>query len=212
MEDATRAAATRDLITVADRLGLDGFALLGWSGGGSFAVEAAAELDGRMRSLSLLASPAPDDEVPWTPPEFRPLIDAIREDPVAAHPVAIEACAWYPADPDGVAASDPGPADAEVRERPGVMQRLVEMMREGARQGAGGQAFDIVAGSRVDPLPTGAVEAPVRLWYGDADFIGPEHGRWYAERLTGAELTVLPGAGHLLPVIAWERILEAALR
>jgi pimeloyl-ACP methyl ester carboxylesterase len=84
------------------------------------------------------------------------------------------------------------------------------MMREGARQGAIGMASDIVAGSRGDPLPLDRVQAPVRLWYGDADWIGPDHGRWYAERLDDTELSIVPGAGHLLPLTNWGAILAAA--
>ena len=83
------------------------------------------------------------------------------------------------------------------------------MMREGARQGAIGMASDIVAGSRGDPLPLEALRAPVRLWYGDADWIGPEHGRWYADRLEEAQLRIIPGAGHLLPLSSWRAILAA---
>ena len=85
-------------------------------------------------------------------------------------------------------------------------------MREGARQGAIGMAADVVAGSRGAAIPLDEVHVPVNLWYGDADWIGPEHGRWYAERLEDAELTVVPGAGHLLPLTNWRAILDAAVR
>ena len=63
----------------------------------------------------------------------------------------------------------------------------------------------------VDQRPLDRVRVPVHLWYGESDAIGPRHGEWYAARLPGASLTVLPGAGHLLPVANWGRILEAAL-
>jgi pimeloyl-ACP methyl ester carboxylesterase len=43
-------------------------------------------------------------------------------------------------------------------------------------------------------------------------FPGPQHGRWYADRLPHGELTVVPGGGHLFPVACWAAILEAALR
>jgi pimeloyl-ACP methyl ester carboxylesterase len=114
-------------------------------------------------------------------------------------------------DPDVLVLADEGAADAATRERPGVAEALRAMFAEAGRQG--GNAFDVVAGSIIDPLPTGEVHAPVRLWYGDADLaIGVEHGRWYAERLTRAELTVVPGAGHLLPLDRWGEILAAAVR
>jgi len=55
------------------------------------------------------------------------------------------------------------------------------------------------------------VKGPVRLWYGEADWIGPEHGRWYAEGVADAHLAVVAGAGHLLPLANWRAILDAAL-
>jgi pimeloyl-ACP methyl ester carboxylesterase len=88
---------------------------------------------------------------------------------------------------------------------------LALMMREGARQGAIGMASDIVAGSRGAPLRVEEVRAQGRLWYGDADWVSPEHGHWYDERLEDAHLTVVPGAGHLLPLAHWREILDAAL-
>ena len=40
--------------------------------------------------------------------------------------------------------------------------------------------------------------APTRLWYGESDTpCPPAHGRWYADRIPGAELVILPGAGHV---------------
>jgi hypothetical protein len=83
-------------------------------------------------------------------------------------------------------------------------------MREGARQGPVGMAADIVAASRGAPLPLTEVQSPVRLWYGGADWIGPEHGRWYADRLADSQLNILPGAGHLRPLTNWRAILDAA--
>jgi pimeloyl-ACP methyl ester carboxylesterase len=210
--DPRRADVAGDVAALADALGLERLALLGWSAGGHYALETAARLGGRARSLSLLATPAPDEEIPWVAEEFRPLGAGVRADPVAAVASITEACRWYADNPEGAVGYDASPADVEVRSRPGVTEALSTMMREGARQGAAGMAFDVVAGSRGDPFPVGEVRAPVRLWYGDADPIGPEHGRWYAERLADATLTVLPNAGHLLPIPHWAAILEAALR
>jgi pimeloyl-ACP methyl ester carboxylesterase len=209
--DPTRAAVASDVAAVVDDLGTDEIALVGWSGGGVFALEAAAALGNHARSLSLVCTPAPDEEIPWVPDEFRPLVESVPSDPTGALVAITAACAFYADDPEAVVASDPGPADADLRSRPGVTDRLAAMMREGARQGAIGMASDIVAGSRREPLPLGDVQAPVRLWYGDADWVGAEHGRWYAERLVDARLTIVPGAGHLLPLANWSAIVAAAV-
>jgi pimeloyl-ACP methyl ester carboxylesterase len=209
--DPRRTDVAEDVAALADALGLDRVAVLGWSGGGQFAVEVAATLGDRVRSLSLLATPAPDEEIPWVAEEFRPMAAGVRADPIAAVASIREAGRWYSDNPDAVVAFDACAADTEVRGRPGVNAALTVMMREGARQGASGMAFDVVAGARGDSFRFGDVRGPVKLWYGDADPIGPEHGRWYAARLPGATLTVLPGAGHLLPITHWAAILEAAL-
>ena len=47
----------------------------------------------------------------------------------------------------------------------------------------------------VDPRD---VAAPTLLWYGESDTpCPPAHGRWYADRIAGSELVILPGAGHV---------------
>jgi pimeloyl-ACP methyl ester carboxylesterase len=205
----TRSAAATDVVTVADALGIDRVALVGWSGGGQMAVPAAARLGDRLRSLSIVVSPAPHDEVPWVPEPMQPLMDLIRRDPAAGFAAASHAMAAF-TDPDALLLDDEGPADAATRARPGVTDALRAMYAEAGRQG--GSAFDVVAGSLPDALPLDRVRAPARLWYGDEDrIIGAQHGRWYAERLPRAELTVVAGAGHLLPIDHWAANLKDAL-
>jgi pimeloyl-ACP methyl ester carboxylesterase len=208
--DPTRSAVASDLTAVVGHLSIDDVALIGWSGGGVFAVEAAAALGTRLRSLSWVCTPAPDEEIPWVPDAFRDLTDEVQSNPEQALASITEACGFYAENPEGAVESDPGPADAEVRAQLGIADALRTMMREGARQGAVGMAADIVAASRGEPLPLAQVQAPVRLWYGDADWIGPEHGRWYADRLAEAQLNIVPRAGHLLPLTNWRAILDAS--
>jgi pimeloyl-ACP methyl ester carboxylesterase len=209
--DPTRSAVASDVAAVVGDIPIDKVALIGWSGGGMFALEAAAVLGSRVRSLSLVCTPAPDEEIPWVPDDFRALTAEVPSDPEQAFEAITVACSFYAEDPDAAVESDPSPADAEVRTLPGITDALRTMMREGARQGAIGMAADIVAGSRGEPLPLTEVRTAVRLWYGDADWVGPEHGRWYADRLADSQLSIVPGAGHLLPLTNWRAILEAAI-
>jgi pimeloyl-ACP methyl ester carboxylesterase len=186
-------------------------ALVGWSGGGQFAVEAAARPGVRARSLTLLATPAPYHEVAWPiPPELIALCDAVPDDPATGLQAIRAAVGWFADAPQAAALGDPSPADAAVRELPGVADALVAMTVEGARQGAEGMAFDIVAGSLRDPFPFEAIDAPVRLFGGDADLnVGLEHLDWWSARLSGAERHVLADTGHLLAVTHWAEALEA---
>jgi pimeloyl-ACP methyl ester carboxylesterase len=208
----TRAAAADDIEAVLDAIGLDDVALVGWSGGGQFAVEAAARPGVRARSLALLATPAPYYEVPWPiPPELVALCDVVPEDPAAGLEAIRSALAWFADSPQAAALGDPGPADAATRERPGVADALVAMTVEAARQGAEGMAFDVVAGSLRDSFAFDAVDMPVHLFGGDADLaIGLEHLDWWAARLARAERHVLADTGHLLALTHWAAILDAA--
>jgi pimeloyl-ACP methyl ester carboxylesterase len=206
----SRAAAADDLEAVVGALGLDDVALVGWSGGGQFAVEAAARPGIRARSLTLVATPAPYHEVPWPiPPELVALCDAVPDDPAAGLEAIRAALGWFADAPDAAALGDPSPADAAARERPGVADALVAMTIEGARQGAEGMALDIVAGSLRDPFPFDAVDVPVDLFGGDADLnVGLEHLDWWAQRLSSARRHVLADTGHLLAVTHWAEILD----
>jgi pimeloyl-ACP methyl ester carboxylesterase len=207
----TRAAAADDLEAVVGALGLDEVALVGWSGGGQFAVGAAARPGVRARSLALLAAPAPYHEVPWRlPPELIELCDAVPDDPAAGLEAIRAAVAWFADAPEAAALGDPSPADAAARELPGVADALVAMTVEAARQGAEGMAFDIVAGSLRQPFPFEDVDVPVDLFGGDADLnVGLEHVDWWAERLPGARRHVLADTGHLLALTHWAEILGA---
>src|SRR5262249_24786804 len=196
--DPTTAAASSDIVDVVRELGLDEVALIGWSGGRLFALDAAASLGERLRSLSLVCTPAPDDAIPWVPAASRPLVEPAHADPGGALAWITEVSAFYAETPEAAVASDPTPADAEVRSRPGVTKALAAMMREGARQGAIGMASDIVAGSRGDPPPLDKVRAPVRLWYGDADWIEPEHGLWYARQRSEEHTSELQSLTNLV--------------
>jgi pimeloyl-ACP methyl ester carboxylesterase len=201
-------AVADDLAALAEALDLREVALMGWSGGGQFALASLPALADRVASLTLMCTPAPDEAIPWYPEESRPMLPALRADPVAALPMVAQGFEAMMADPDGLGATDPSPADAETRALPGLLEAHTAMMREAGRQGAAGVAFDVVAGGRGDPLPLEAVNVPTRLWYGAADeYIRPEHGRWYAERIAGSRLEEVENAGHLLPVLSWPEIL-----
>ena len=66
------------------------------------------------------------------------------------------------------------------------------------------------AGWDVDPRD---VVAPTLLWYGESDTpCPPAHGRWYADRIAGSELVILPGDRHLDVIDGhWPEVLSGLL-
>ncbi len=197
-------ATGRDSAELAHLLGLDGYAVLGASGGGPFAVATAvADPDG-VRALGLVAgigpwpqlNPATADDA-----EERALLARLDAGDVdgawAGYRALLAAGLGGLAELDDDARVDAFFAGApfspdDFGTRAIWAANLAEVVH-----GLDGLAFDNLAwGGRwdVDPREVGV---PTALWYGEADVIVPaDHGRWYADRIPGAELTVHPGEGH----------------
>jgi pimeloyl-ACP methyl ester carboxylesterase len=212
---ATVRSAADDIAAVLDSLPAERVGVAGWSAGGRVALALAATRPDLVDRVVVIATPAPDDEIPWIDPEHRAELDLLR--PLAPDEAHAELERRLDSMiPPGSASGDalwlltrdpleePALADREVR------NRLGEMLRTAFAQGAVGIAADI-AGSCLQPwgFEPEAVEAKTLLLYGSNDPIaGPRHGRWWRERLPDACLEVVPGAGHLLVIPMWSRALS----
>lgn len=191
-------------------LGLGPVDVVGWSNGGLGALALAARHPGLVATVTIAGTPAPDDEVPWIPGEFRDLLHALRRDPGTA--VATLAPAFQPlVDAPGAALSGiaAGHADDSVLADPEARSRLLAMLAEAMRPGAGGVAADVTATNVAPPgFDPADVATPVRLLYGADDvLVPPAHGQYHRSRLTASTLEVLPGVGHLAVMARWDRML-----
>jgi pimeloyl-ACP methyl ester carboxylesterase len=199
-----------DTGALVDYLRLERFGLVGWSGGGQFALAMAAGLPERVTSVALAGTPAPahDDLGDWPPQEIRQLVGLVRKDPQGAVEGIAAANQWYPADPQLPMRLWSAPGDQAVGNLPQVAEAMAVMLREGARQGVAGLVYDVVAGSLDWGFPLGEVGAPVALWYGTLDpVVSPRHGRYYAQRLPHASEVYTRAADHLLAIPLWGDIL-----
>jgi pimeloyl-ACP methyl ester carboxylesterase len=206
--------AADDLAQVLDHRQTGPVGLAGWSAGGRVAMALAAHRPDLVERLAVIATPAPDEEVPWIPPEQRAALDALRGRPpgeVYAE-LADQLRPLLPADPHAprsLAALGAGPADAEALSG-GGRDRLGRMLAAAYAQGVTGLAADI-AGYCLQPWgfePAG-VQTKTLLLYGSQDPVaGSRHGRWWLEHLPDARLEMVPGAGHLLMIPLWKRVLS----
>lgn len=210
-EVPTVARFADDAVTVLDHLRVASAAgVIGWSTGGLVALALAARHPHRVRRVALLATPAHDDEVAPLDAEHWEMVAALREDPASAPAAVAGALAPIARLPSAVLDMvGSGGADAQVRAEPARGARLFAMASEALRQGTAGMASDIVASSIApwgfDPR---AVNRPVDLWYGTEDhLVPPDHGAYWAKVLPDARLHEVPGAGHLLPLVAWTDVL-----
>jgi pimeloyl-ACP methyl ester carboxylesterase len=211
---STLPALADDVATALATLGVTDAGVVGWSNGGSVGLALAARHPALVRALVLVGTPAPDDDVPWVPDAYRKIIHALRPDPPSAAAQLAPQFAEVVADPDAaIPTMAAGSADDAVLADPARRAQVSAMLHEAFRQGEAGVVSDIVA---VNISPAGfdpaAVGAPTTLVYGTADvMVGPEHGRYWATVVPGADLRLVEGAGHLVALTHWAEILGAAV-
>ena len=212
---ATVDSAADDIASVLDTLGVEQVGVAGWSAGGRVALALAAGRPDLVDRVAVVATPAPDDEVPWIDPEQRAELERlVNLAPEEAHAdLAASLESLVPSDPFSDEAlwllAAEGTSDRAALMSPGVRNRLGEMLRAAFAQGATGLAADI-AGYCLQPwgFQPEAVEAETLLLYGSRDpLAGTRHGRWWNERLPNARLEVDPQAGHLVLFSMWSRAL-----
>lgn len=190
-----------DVAALAEALGLGRFAVAGWSGGGPYALVCGARLADRISACGLIAAIAP--------PEMPGAIDMLSESDQRLTRMALRStpAARVTLRTMGVLAKrspeksrtsfeqELAEVDVEAVRRywPGELTHFTEVFRRGAR----GVVQDYALSGRPWGFGLGEVTLPVRIWHGDADRTVPlAHGRWLADRLPGARLEIVPGAGH----------------
>jgi pimeloyl-ACP methyl ester carboxylesterase len=200
-------SVARDVGELASGLGIEEFAVLGVSGGGPFALAAAAVMPARVPRVLIAASPGPvhllapqhlepddvralellaagdvDAAVALVTAEARRDFDALRELPDDQFKKALSGIA-----PPGESYFDTRPDEHSV---------FVADFRRGIER-YDGFVRDNLSWLGTWDFDLADVLAPVLLCYGDADLMAPAtNGVWLAERLPRATLSIQPGAGH----------------
>jgi len=211
------AAAADDLAEALDRLGTGPVGLAGWSAGGLVALELAGRRPDLVDRLVLIATPAPDEQVPWVPAELRAASAVpVFDDPdrwisLLSHAgpgtAASGGVGSGGAGSGGAGSGGAGP-DAAALESAGARLRLKAMLHEAFRQGDAGLAADLAAVLGPWEFEPGQVAAKTLLLYGAKDPIaGPRHGKWYQPRLQNARYEQSPNTGHLIILPTWRRAL-----
>lgn len=214
-EWASVATAADDLAEVLERRQVGPVGVAGWSAGGRVALALAARRPDLVDRVAILATPAPDEVVPWIPVEQKQNLEALRDlPPDELHRLLVAQLTQQI--PDNapqetlLAALGRSPADDDALAIPGAADRLVHMLQGAFTQGTIGLAADI-AGYCLRPwgFKPGEVQAKALCLYGSRDPIaGSRHGSWWQKNLPQARLEMVPGAGHLLILSMWPRVLS----
>ncbi len=193
--------------------------IAGWSAGGRVALAVAARHPELVDRVAIVATPAPNEFVPWIPPELAAMSDELGknspDDAIAQLSEMLEGQLGpvLQAPPDGRVPLDAVGAseiDDAVLELPGARDRLERMMRDAVAQGTRGLAADILSyTARPWGFDVGSVKAKTLIVNGQADAIaGNAHATWYQRALADARVEMFPQRGHLVIIPAWGRVLS----
>jgi pimeloyl-ACP methyl ester carboxylesterase len=208
--------------TIADSLGLGRFSTLGFSGGGPFALAAAAGND-RVAVVGVADGAGPFEEVAGALDEldendrlayallstdrhaaaaqfsrgFGPVLEAARKGPDGL-------LTFF-----GPALSD---SDAAIFELPEAAAAFAASVEEALGSSLDGAGWDNVAWIGAWDINLAEVGCEVILWYGSEDrFAAVSHGEWQAKHLANAKLIVRPGEGHFGHLVHLAEILTALI-
>lgn len=210
------ATVVADTEALADALGLERFAVLGYSAGGPHALACGALLGARVgRVVTLGCGASPDDpalarqmdwprrglhllarRVPWLLRAlYRHLPDAKRH-------------------PDKLArrllAGFRGP-DRAVLERPEIFRWMSQFTATALAQGADGMADEVLVLMRPWGFDVAAIGAPTLLWMGSEDAASPPAvAQALAAMIRGSEVRIVDGEGHLCLFDHFATILASA--
>ena len=186
------ASAAACVSTIADELGIDRFALMGHSGGGSHALACAALLEERVLGVVSVAGLAPfgAEGLEW--------FAGMTASGVASLSAAAEGRQAKERYEASGAEYDPEFTPADHAALSGEWSWLADVVGPAVEAGPGGLIDDdlaYVAPWGVDPART---IAPILLLHGGRDRVVPSsHGEWLARRCPSAELRLCPEDGHI---------------
>ena len=200
--------AAGDVVSLADSLGLERFAVLGLSLGAPTAVACGYKDPDRVAVVGLACGVGPVFDQPRfdqvLPPEWQALLPVAREDPATAvellravaAPVA-ELCATDPGSQFETMLETASPADRAEMEA--ARQFIVANLLSTYLRGPDTFAEEVMASVGPWGFSPSDVVVPCCLWHGDQDDLAPiDVARFVSAELPDSRLTVYPGEGHFL--------------
>ncbi|HET7036395.1 MAG TPA: alpha/beta hydrolase [Thermomicrobiaceae bacterium] len=206
-----------DVVALADALGQERFAVLGWSWGGAYALACGYGFPERVTRLGLasplgrwLVGPGATTAVSSG---FRQLALLVRLAPRTLKLFLRWQRRGLLRDPERAVARATASlplADREVVERPGMRTMLVANLLAAWRQGSDGLYQDTLAVARPWGFQPGEVGPPVHLWQGEDDAeVLPAMAHELVAALPDCRASFCMGEGHLVIYIHWAEMLSA---
>lgn len=210
-----------DVAALAAHLGIERWAVLGWSAGAVHALAVAARHPDLVTAVGIVGGLPPVAAY-----AHAGILDGATDDRRAVADLATEMSpddvgellaplvAPWPCDLDLAREYVLEGADAvrlqELQSVPGAIDAMAHGVVDAVAQGLDGLTHDIALQVTPPDFNLADVRRPVTLWYGSLDRSAPPaFGRWIADQLPDARLDVVDGAGHCLLLPRWLDILQA---
>jgi pimeloyl-ACP methyl ester carboxylesterase len=193
-----------DVAALADHLGLDRFAVLGYSGGCPYAVACAAVLPERVTQVVLVGVVGPFDRPGLTDamtPRNLQLMEACRDRPALGRlllRLMVLLARLAPRRTVQQALAALPPPDQQVLAQADRQAMFLDLLRDTQRAGPAGAQHDMALMASPWGFDPAAVRTPVLLWHGDADHNATlAMARHLDAVIPDSTLRVEEGDGHL---------------
>lgn len=203
-----------DVAQLADQLGLGRFAVVGWSGGGPYALACGYALADRVSSVALVSAPAPLAGA--IDPDYLRRFDRQAARAAGRAPWLIRLALWHWGRAQRRDATrffeesvaEMCDADQEVLSEPALRGRMIANSEELFRQGGRGLYDEALVLARPWGFDLERISVPVEIWHGERDQTVPlAMARHLARVIPGARLTMYGDEGHHLLYRHWPDIL-----
>ncbi|GAA3253192.1 alpha/beta fold hydrolase [Nonomuraea helvata] len=216
MPNRTVASIAADVAAIADALEVDGFSVVGRSGGAPHALACAALLPERTRRAAALVSLAPHsaEGLDW----FAGMAESnvfeylvARAGPHLAATRLASLASQIRADPESKVLSigqEGGRADRRIVSDHGLRRMMVRNFTEALRHSADGWVDDVLAFSSDWGFDPAVIRVPTLVWHGENDVFAPVgHARWLGRRIPNATVCIQRGLAHLDALSVLPRVL-----
>jgi pimeloyl-ACP methyl ester carboxylesterase len=206
----------RDVAELADRLNIGSFSVIGWSGGGPYALACGFALPERVAAVGLVSSPAP---LAGTPERgYLRRIDRSAVRAAGRGRWMIRLALWHWGRPQRRDAerffeesvAEMCAADQQVLAEPELRDRMIANSAELYRQGGRGMYDEALVLARPWGFDLDQISVPVYVWHGDRDETVPlAMADYLARAIPTAQVNIHREEGHHLLYRRWPEILAA---
>jgi pimeloyl-ACP methyl ester carboxylesterase len=214
--EPTVLGVARDVLALADALGVDRLGVVAWSGGAPAAVATAFAAPERVTRLALVSGPGPLDEVPggWEAlgDHIRPTAEMARREPHRSARAIARQMAPYVDEPRSFLGGrgSRGP-DAAVFADPELGPMLDAQVTAAIVPGTECIVADLLAMWLPWGFALSDVSVPTTVFHAALDAHNEADARTYAAQIPEAELRIWPDAGHLGILGRWPEVLASVI-